>query len=269
MSIFRRPQAGTSLVSVMVVVAIVGVVAAVVSKLMHHAEASSVHTALRSDLETVKTVVRARLDCAATLGVPANAPRPVACPATPLVARRAGGQAIETGTWTLNTTCLAGQHLVVGATRPGKDPLNDVAWASLKVRGYAVATDLFSGTADFCREWLDPAYVPSPSAATCGPNEVMTGIDFDTKKITCQKQKFGGSYVVYGGGPYDASAKTGCIIANPVTGACACPAGYAVKGAAIAYSVEDHLNLGGGFGCTAKWSLGQSCTWELNTCVAP
>ncbi len=156
-------QLGMSLIEVLVAVALVGIIALAVAKVTTDGLKGAKSVEVRQDLTVVKSTLSSTLDCRETLQVGPGSTLPVACP-SPLVLKRRGGAEIapssKLGGWTITPTCSGGE-LLIGVTKPGNDALTGQSFSARTANGVLLATDVFAGASDFCREYLDGA------AASC------------------------------------------------------------------------------------------------------
>lgn len=169
------PQAGFSLLAVIVALAIVGGIAASMSQMTVQSLRGGKAGSIRQDIETIKQTILKTHDCRSSLNVAAASALPMSCPSSPITLRRRNNTPITLGPWTLNVSCTdgAGGHLTVGISRPGADPVTGRSWSSLRATGPSGSTidsDVFGGTEKLCSAYLD-------SNATCtGANQIYQGI---------------------------------------------------------------------------------------------
>ncbi len=162
-----------SLIEVLVGVALLGVLALGVSKVMTDASRGGRSVAMRSELEALKHSLLKRLDCEKTIKPTSGM---AVCP-SPVALRDLRGNPLlaqgKMGEWTVRTSCAetgADAGLKFSATRPGKDPLTGKDWKDIPA-----AADLFDGIR-LCAEYFAsscPASHPllvgfeSPKDARC------------------------------------------------------------------------------------------------------
>ena len=211
----RAHEAGMSLVSMLVAIAILSVAMLLISQLLSSSILGTQSVANRQDLEGVKQLIRTRLDCKASLGVTAATTLPLTCASyASVVPKSADGAQIASGgkigSWTIAAGCNLGR-LLITATRNGTDPLTHKAYS-----GAPEASDLFRGMSDFCSEYFDSSTVcsgtyPSYQGLVGKSAKCCREIETD-QSVTLPPQ---GAAVACGAGEY-VSTVSGSCMANPV-----------------------------------------------------
>jgi hypothetical protein len=159
---------GTSLVSVLVAVAIAGLLAVAIATMSTRGLQSTKSAELKGDLGTIRRTLAENFDCARSLGLPTSASLPLACAAwghVPVLDKNGHhllSAADKLGVWSITARCV-GDRVVFAATKPGNDPLTGLPWAdspSLRDPATGVA-DLFRGTSAFCANFFAPNVPPA------------------------------------------------------------------------------------------------------------
>lgn len=188
-------DAGISLVAVVVGLGLAGFVFMIIAKSVDLGIAGGRHSQLREELATIQMTLRTRLDCRRTLNIQSTTTLPATCP-TSLVARSKTGATIEIGAWQILPSCTNGE-LRIGVSRQGLDPLTKKPWANSKI-----AQDVFDGTSDFCREYLDSTY------STCsGTYDLAFGVGTESR---CCRKVQGTKYAPFSNAPHLNSAAAAC-----------------------------------------------------------
>jgi len=160
---------GTSLIELIIAVGISAICIWGVAKVFENGISGTKFVRNRRDLESIKQMINADLDCSQTLAIVPGTPLPVSCANySSVTLLKSSGEAIgaalpnggnQIAQWTISTACINNQ-LVVSATAPGNDQLTGVPLSSTPSNslGVKVSTDLFGGSTDFCREDFDSSF---------------------------------------------------------------------------------------------------------------
>jgi hypothetical protein len=224
-----------TITSMVVALGIFGIVALVLAKITGVGSLGASKLQRNADLESLRQTLITQLDCRNTLRVTGAISSPLNCASYTAAnhgstwsLRHSGPNSAasnfaagnKVGGWTVNARC-SGNELIIGASRPGTDPLTRKSYASAPE-----ATDLFRGLSDFCREYFDPAYFSCSGTYSDYQGRQPNGMPLCCRHVyAAQTGSYGGAiaqcgafeYLAAGSGNCWASTTTGFATISGVT----------------------------------------------------